>query len=287
MKIWASWRDNSVRIWRSLPISNPIPDLHNINPHTKFGENPLTFTHHPKTKIWVCLGETTPSKFDEICPLAISYQISTISIHIPSLVKIHWYLHKLSSGNENMGVSWGDNSVKIWRNLPISNPIADHHNIDPHTRFGENPLIFTQVIRKRKNGVSWGDNSVKNWRNLPISNPIPLIPDNNMYAKFEEIPWKIPQVIDWKWCGCLGEIKNWQNSPINNSIPLIADNNMYAKFEEIPWKITQIIGLMVRTDGRTYGWTDTGGDTIIPRHYRVAEYKNTSTQTVDLQPDRA
>ena len=27
-----------------MPISNPKPDLHNINAHTKIGENPLTFT---------------------------------------------------------------------------------------------------------------------------------------------------------------------------------------------------------------------------------------------------
>ena len=33
-----SWADNS------LAISNPKPDLHNINEHTMFGENPLTFT---------------------------------------------------------------------------------------------------------------------------------------------------------------------------------------------------------------------------------------------------
>ena len=35
----------------------------------------------PETKIWACLGQITPSKFDEICPLAIPIQISTISKH--------------------------------------------------------------------------------------------------------------------------------------------------------------------------------------------------------------
>ena len=39
-----------------------------------------------------------------------------------------------------------DNSLKIWRNLPISNPKPDLHNINAHTKFGENPLMFTQVI---------------------------------------------------------------------------------------------------------------------------------------------
>ena len=30
--------------WQNLPISNPKPDLQNINAHTKFGGNPLKFT---------------------------------------------------------------------------------------------------------------------------------------------------------------------------------------------------------------------------------------------------
>ena len=31
--------DNSVKIWRNLPISNPKPDLLNVNAYSKFGEN--------------------------------------------------------------------------------------------------------------------------------------------------------------------------------------------------------------------------------------------------------
>ena len=72
-------------------------------------------------------------------------------MHIASLVKIPCYLLKLLSGNKNMGMSRAGNSVKIWQNLPISNPKPDLHNINAHTKFGENPLMFTQVIiRKRK-----------------------------------------------------------------------------------------------------------------------------------------
>ena len=33
-----------VKNWRNLHISNPKPDLNNINAHTKLGENPLTVT---------------------------------------------------------------------------------------------------------------------------------------------------------------------------------------------------------------------------------------------------
>ena len=50
-----------------------------------------------------------------------------------------------------MGLSRADNSVKNRRNLPISNPKPDLHNINAHTKFSENPLMFTQIIiRKRK-----------------------------------------------------------------------------------------------------------------------------------------
>ena len=74
-------------------------------------------------------------------------------MHIPSLVKIPCYLLKLKPGNKNIGVSQADNSVKNWRNLPISNTKPDLHNINAHTKFGENPLLFTQVIvQKQKYG---------------------------------------------------------------------------------------------------------------------------------------
>ena len=34
---------NSYKIRQTMPICNPKPDLHNINAHTKFDENPLMF----------------------------------------------------------------------------------------------------------------------------------------------------------------------------------------------------------------------------------------------------
>ena len=42
---------------------------------------------------------------------------------------------------------------KNWQNLPISNTKPDLHYINVYTKYGENLLIFTQVIiRKRKYG---------------------------------------------------------------------------------------------------------------------------------------
>ena len=52
-----------------------------------------------------------------------------------------------------MGVSLADNSVKIWWNLPISNPKPDLLYVNVYSKIGENPLLFTQVIvQKRKYG---------------------------------------------------------------------------------------------------------------------------------------
>ena len=49
-----------------------------------------------------------------------------------------------------MDMSRADNSVKISRNLPISNSKPDIHNINAHTKFGKNPLMFTQVIIRKR-----------------------------------------------------------------------------------------------------------------------------------------
>ena len=76
-----------------------------------------------------------------------------MSMHIASLAKIPCYLLKLSSWNENMGVFRADNSVKIWWNLPISNPKPDLLTVNAYSKFGGNPLLFTQVIvQKQKYG---------------------------------------------------------------------------------------------------------------------------------------
>ena len=89
-----------------------------------------------------------------------------------------------------------DKSVKIWQNLPISNPKLDLHNINAHIKFGENPLKFTQVvIRKWKLGVSQADNSIKLWWNLPTSNPKPDLHNINAHNKFGENPLMFSQVI--------------------------------------------------------------------------------------------
>ena len=62
-----------------------------------------------------------------------------------------------------MGVSRADNSVKIWRHLPISNPKPDLLNANAYSKFGENPLLFPQVMaRKRKYGCVSGRKLRKN-----------------------------------------------------------------------------------------------------------------------------
>ena len=60
-------------------------------------------------------------------------------MYVPSLVKIPWHL------------------LKIWQNLPISNPKPDLHNINAHTKFDENPFMFTQVIIQKQNMDGWTD----------------------------------------------------------------------------------------------------------------------------------
>ena len=71
--------------------------FHVAKPYFSHGQ--CQYNENDNTLPLSCRGKITMSNIDEICPLAIPNQISTISMHIPSLVKIHWCLLKLSSGN--------------------------------------------------------------------------------------------------------------------------------------------------------------------------------------------
>ena len=62
--------------------------------------------------------------------------ISMESMHIASLVKKPCYLLKLSSGNENMGVSRANNSVKIDEICPLAIPKPDLLNVNAYSKFG-------------------------------------------------------------------------------------------------------------------------------------------------------
>ena len=84
------------------------------------------------------------------------------------------------------------------RNLPIGNPEPDLHNINAHTKFGENPLVCTQVFaRKQKYGIV--TDSVKNLHDLPISNPKPDLYNIYAHTQFGENPLKFTQAIVQKW----------------------------------------------------------------------------------------
>ena len=62
-----------------------------------------------------------------------------------------------------MHLSWADNSVKKIKQInPIINQKPDLYNINAYSKFGENPLAFSQVIVRNENmDVSRADNYVK------------------------------------------------------------------------------------------------------------------------------
>ena len=139
--------DNSVKIDYICQCAIP-KQISTISMQIWWKSIEIYSSYCPESKIQMYCGQRTLSKMD-VCLIAIPKQISTISMHVPSLVKIHWHLLTLSSINENTNVSWADNSVKNLRNLSITNSKPDLHNINSHTKFGENPLIFT-IVRKWK-----------------------------------------------------------------------------------------------------------------------------------------
>ena len=89
----------------------------------------------------------------------------------------------------------GQITVKNWRNLPISNPKWDHHNINAHTKFDENPLRFTCYHPAMKICTCCRQITVRKWWNLTISNPKPDLHNINDYTKFYKSPLILAPVI--------------------------------------------------------------------------------------------
>ena len=68
--------------------------------------------------------------------ITILNQILIISMHIASSVKRRCYLLKLSSRNENMDVSWADNSVKNLTKFAHCNSKPDLLTVNTCSKFG-------------------------------------------------------------------------------------------------------------------------------------------------------
>ena len=106
-------------------------------------------------------------------------------MHIACLVKIPCYLLKLSSGNENMGVSQANNFVKIYEICQLAIPYQISLMSIYIASLVKIPCYLLKLSSGNENiGVSWADNPVKIWQNLPISNPKPDLLNVNAYSKF-------------------------------------------------------------------------------------------------------
>ena len=138
-----------------------------------------------------CRGLITLSNIVEICPLAIPNQSSFISMHVPSFVKIPWHLLKLSSGNENMGVSRAHNYVKICWNCSLAVPkLISTTSMHIPSLVKIHWRLLKLSSRNETMDVSRVDNSVKIWWNLAISNHKP-----GLYNISD-----IPNLVKIHWC---------------------------------------------------------------------------------------
>ena len=182
-------------------------------------------------------------------------------------------IYSLLSWNKNMDVSWADNSVKNWRNLPISNLKPDLHNSNVHTVWWKS--IDSYSIYHPETWMQ----AANSWWNLPISNPKPDLYFINAHTMFGDNLLIFTQIITWKWKSDKSwadkSVRNWQNLPISNPKPDL--HNIYAptKFGENTLIFTQII-----TQIRKYKWMydsmtdrwqtdwhmDYQRETVIPRH---------------------
>ena len=94
--------------------------------------------------------------------------------------------------NRRVFVMRTDNSVKNWRNLPISNPRPDPHNITAHTKFGENHWYLLKLSSGNENmTMSRADNTVRIDKICPLAMPNQISKISVHSPSFVKIHWYI------------------------------------------------------------------------------------------------
>ena len=116
-----------------------------------------------------CHEEITLSKIDEMYPIAIPNQISTISMHISSWVNICWDLLKLLSWNETMVVSRQITLSKIDEICPWQSRTRSPQPQCTYQVWWKSIDIYSSYRPEMKILTCRGQITVKNWWNLPIS----------------------------------------------------------------------------------------------------------------------
>ena len=75
----------------------------------------------------------------------------SISMHMQNMVKIHFFILKILSGNDFLTLFKGWNFILNWRKLTLNNPKLDVVNIYAYAKFGKNPFICSQDIERKLN----------------------------------------------------------------------------------------------------------------------------------------
>ena len=170
-------------------------------------------------------------------------------------------------------MSWADNCVRNWQNLPISSPKADLYNINAHIKFGENPLRFTQVIvQKWKCGRVAGR---KFYQKLMTFAQEQSQTRSLHYQCTYQILWKSIDYPEMKMQTYDGQIILSKIDKIYPK-PALHNINAHTEFGENPLTFTQVNILkrtdVWQTDGQKEGHMDSQCDTIILSHYSVVGY---------------
>ena len=234
------------------------------------------------TRPLLCHGEITLSNIDEMYPVAIPNQTSTISMHKYQVgwksTEIYYIIVlKIIALKWKYGMPQADNSVKNWLNLPISNPKPDLYSSNAHTKFGVSPLnIYASYCQETKIMTCCGQITLSKFDKIcPLA-----IPNRISRTSMHTPSWNpliFNQVIVWKWKiwhvveRSLSKIAELWPSAIPNQILTI----IYQCTYQVWWKSTDIhSSYYPETKIQTDGHMDDQRETITPGHYCVAGYKN-------------
>ena len=100
---------------------------------------------------------------------------------VQNLVKIHFFIRKILSGNKILTSFKGLNSVMNWRKWTINNPKLDVVNINAYVKFGQNSSKFSQDTVRKQKCYGWTDGQPQ--KSIPLPHTSNVGYNNN--SKFK------------------------------------------------------------------------------------------------------
>ena len=131
--------------------NNPNLELVQVNDYTKFGPTSLLPSQDIEQKwnfLTITKGHNSVVKLQKLT--------HNKSMHMQNLIKLHWFIHKILSGNEIFTINKGHDSVVNLQKLTHNNPSLDLVKVKCLCKIWSNSIDSSQVIERKQTDNNHG-----------------------------------------------------------------------------------------------------------------------------------